>query len=172
MPGIARVDPASLGQGVQSWLGTEGPAWWPHYDEEQGVPVLVVTVAPPQRHNPAATRKSHKYNRHPARRRRATGSEQHGLLTSRAPMGAKTFSWSAPIGRERVRLRAAQCGIMRLTVPYPCPRMRVGRPARGALAAGQPANMRNLPSGNSRSVPSVSNSADMAMNGRITSQSS
>jgi hypothetical protein len=47
-PGIARVDPARLGQGVQSWLGTEGPAWWPHYDEEQGVPVLVVTVAPPQ----------------------------------------------------------------------------------------------------------------------------
>lgn len=47
VPGITRVDPASLGQGVQSWLGTEGPAWWPHYDEEQGVPVLVVTVAPP-----------------------------------------------------------------------------------------------------------------------------
>jgi hypothetical protein len=42
------VDPASLGQGVQSWLGTEGPAWWPHYDEEQGIPVMVVTVAPPQ----------------------------------------------------------------------------------------------------------------------------
>jgi hypothetical protein len=33
---------------VQSWLGTEGPAWWPHYEEEQGVPVLVVTVAAPQ----------------------------------------------------------------------------------------------------------------------------
>jgi hypothetical protein len=48
VPGITRVDPASLGQAVQSWLGTEGPAWWPHYDEEQGVPVLVVTVAPPQ----------------------------------------------------------------------------------------------------------------------------
>jgi hypothetical protein len=48
VPGITKVDPASLGQGVQSWLGTEGPAWWPHYDEEQGVPVLVVTVAPPQ----------------------------------------------------------------------------------------------------------------------------
>src|SRR5215472_12557374 len=48
VPGIARVDTASLGQGVQSWLGTEGPAWWPHYDEEQGVAVLVVTVAPPQ----------------------------------------------------------------------------------------------------------------------------
>jgi hypothetical protein len=48
VPGITRVDPASLGQGVQSWLGTEGPAWWPHYDEEQGVPVLVVTVASPQ----------------------------------------------------------------------------------------------------------------------------
>jgi hypothetical protein len=45
--GITRVDPASHGQGVQSWLGTEGPAWWPHYDEEQGAPVLVV-VAPPQ----------------------------------------------------------------------------------------------------------------------------
>src|SRR5258708_672148 len=26
-PGITPVDPASLGQGVQSWLGTEGPAW-------------------------------------------------------------------------------------------------------------------------------------------------
>jgi len=48
VPGITRVDPASLGQGVQSWLGTEGPAWWPHYDEEQGIPVLVVTVAAPQ----------------------------------------------------------------------------------------------------------------------------
>jgi len=47
-PGITRVDPAVLGQGVQSWLGSEGPAWWPHYDEEQGVPVLVVTVAPPR----------------------------------------------------------------------------------------------------------------------------
>lgn len=48
IPGTARVDPASLGQGVQSWLGTEGPAWWPHYDEAQGFPVLVVTVALPQ----------------------------------------------------------------------------------------------------------------------------
>ena len=48
VPGITRVDPASLGQSVQSWLGTEGPVWWPHYDEEQGVPVLVVTVASPQ----------------------------------------------------------------------------------------------------------------------------
>ena len=48
VPGVTRVDPASLGQGVQSWLGTEGPAWWPHYDEDQGVAVLVVTVAPPQ----------------------------------------------------------------------------------------------------------------------------
>ncbi len=48
VPGITRMDPASLGQGVQSWPGTDGPAWWPHYDEEQGVPVLVVTVAPPQ----------------------------------------------------------------------------------------------------------------------------
>jgi hypothetical protein len=45
---MTRVDPASLGQGMQSWLGTEGPTWWPHFDEEQGVPVLVVTVAPPQ----------------------------------------------------------------------------------------------------------------------------
>jgi hypothetical protein len=48
VPGITRVDPASLGQGVQSWLGTEGPAWWPHYDEDQSVPVLMVTVAAPQ----------------------------------------------------------------------------------------------------------------------------
>jgi hypothetical protein len=47
-PGVIRVDPANLGQAVQSWLGAEGPAWWPHYDEEQGVPVLVVTVAPPE----------------------------------------------------------------------------------------------------------------------------
>lgn len=47
-PGITKVDPASLGQGVQSWLGTEGPAWWPYYDEEQGISVLVVTVAPPE----------------------------------------------------------------------------------------------------------------------------
>lgn len=47
-PGISKVDPALLGQGVQSWLGSEGPAWWPHYDEEMGVPVLVVAVAPPQ----------------------------------------------------------------------------------------------------------------------------
>ena len=46
-PSITRVDPAGLGQGVQSWLGPEGPAWRPHYDEDQGVPVLVVTVAPP-----------------------------------------------------------------------------------------------------------------------------
>jgi len=47
-PGIAKVDPANLGQGVQSFLGTEGPAWWPHYDEEQGVSVLVIVVEPPQ----------------------------------------------------------------------------------------------------------------------------
>jgi hypothetical protein len=47
-PGITKVAPALLGQGVQSWLGSDGPAWWPHYDEELGVPVLVVKVAPPQ----------------------------------------------------------------------------------------------------------------------------
>jgi hypothetical protein len=47
-PGITKVDPALLGQGVQSWLGSDGPAWWPHYDEDLGVPVLVVRVAPPQ----------------------------------------------------------------------------------------------------------------------------
>jgi hypothetical protein len=48
VPGITRVDPANLGQAVQAWLGTEGPAWWPYYDEDQGVPVLVVVVASPQ----------------------------------------------------------------------------------------------------------------------------
>jgi hypothetical protein len=50
VPGITMVDPAILGQGVQSWLSTEGPAWWPHAvsDDETGVSVLVVTVAPPQ----------------------------------------------------------------------------------------------------------------------------
>jgi hypothetical protein len=47
-PGIATADPASLGPGVQSWPGTEDPDLRPHYDEEQGVPVLVVTVAPPE----------------------------------------------------------------------------------------------------------------------------
>src|SRR5260370_41950298 len=45
VPGITRVDPASLGQGVQSWLGTKAPASGPHYDDEQGVPHLVVTIA-------------------------------------------------------------------------------------------------------------------------------
>jgi hypothetical protein len=47
-PGIARVDPANLGQGIQAWLGTDGPAWWPYYDEHDGVSVLVVAVAPPK----------------------------------------------------------------------------------------------------------------------------
>jgi hypothetical protein len=48
VPGISKVDPANLSQAVQAWLGTEGPAWWPYYDEDMGVPVLVVVVAPPR----------------------------------------------------------------------------------------------------------------------------
>jgi hypothetical protein len=38
VPGMIKVDPANPGQAVQAWLGTEGPACWPCYDEDMGVP--------------------------------------------------------------------------------------------------------------------------------------
>ena len=44
--GITTEDPAGLGQGVPSWLGSEGPAWWPYYHDEHDVLVLVVVTTP------------------------------------------------------------------------------------------------------------------------------
>ena len=86
VPGITRVDPAILGQGVQSWLGTEGPAWWPHYDEEQGVPVLVVTVAAATA-RPADIYAAQGPDSHDSRRRLQGVSGRHDLRPVPRPDG-------------------------------------------------------------------------------------
>src|SRR5258708_4569306 len=40
LPGITPVDGAVLVQGVQPYVGSQGIAWTPHYDEVDGVTVL------------------------------------------------------------------------------------------------------------------------------------
>jgi hypothetical protein len=46
--GVTAVDPAQLSQGIQPYLGSEGPAWSPQYVQEAGVTVLVIVVEPPK----------------------------------------------------------------------------------------------------------------------------
>jgi hypothetical protein len=46
--GIRAADPADLSQGIDAFLGPERPAWTMHYDDRDGLPVLVITVAAPQ----------------------------------------------------------------------------------------------------------------------------
>jgi hypothetical protein len=44
LPGITPIDPSQLDQGVQPYLGPDGPAWSPQYVQEADVTVLVITV--------------------------------------------------------------------------------------------------------------------------------
>jgi hypothetical protein len=46
--GVAEVDPAILDQGIQAYLGSEGPAWGMSYLRKDAVSVLVITVEPPR----------------------------------------------------------------------------------------------------------------------------
>src|SRR5258708_7188798 len=46
--GVTAIDPSDLDQGLQPYLGPEGPAWSPHYVQDGGVTVLVITVEPPR----------------------------------------------------------------------------------------------------------------------------
>jgi hypothetical protein len=46
--GVTAVDPSQLSQGIQPYLGSEGPAWSPQYVQEAGVTVLVIVVEPPE----------------------------------------------------------------------------------------------------------------------------
>lgn len=45
--GVAEVDPAVLDQGIQAYLGSEGPAWGMSYVHKGAASVLVITVEPP-----------------------------------------------------------------------------------------------------------------------------
>lgn len=47
-PGITPIDPSQLDQGVQPYLGPDGPAWSPQYVQEAGATVLVMTVERPE----------------------------------------------------------------------------------------------------------------------------
>ena len=53
--GITEADPADLSQGIDTFLGPDRPSWTMHYDDRSGLPVLVLTVAPPQSGDPAFT---------------------------------------------------------------------------------------------------------------------
>jgi hypothetical protein len=46
--GVTEIDPAALGQGLQPYLGSEGPSWGMAYVRAEGKPVLVITVEPPK----------------------------------------------------------------------------------------------------------------------------
>ena len=47
--GVEAADPADLSQGIEAFLGPElGPLWTMHYDDRDGLLVLVVTVAAPR----------------------------------------------------------------------------------------------------------------------------
>jgi hypothetical protein len=46
--GVPGIDPAKLDDGIQAYLGSEGPTWGPQVIDRQGKSVLVVTVEPPQ----------------------------------------------------------------------------------------------------------------------------
>lgn len=46
--GVAEVDPAILSQGMDSYLGTDGPSWAVQYIQNDGKSVLIVSVEPPR----------------------------------------------------------------------------------------------------------------------------
>jgi hypothetical protein len=46
--GITPIDPSQLDQGVQHYLGPDGPAWSLQYVQEAGATVLVITVERPE----------------------------------------------------------------------------------------------------------------------------
>ncbi len=46
--GVAEVDPAEIGSGVQSYLGSDGPRWGMQYVNLDETPVLVTTAEPPR----------------------------------------------------------------------------------------------------------------------------
>src|ERR1022692_3716789 len=46
--GVDEIDPAVLSQGIQRYLGAEGPGWGAQYVHHHGKSVLVVTVEPPR----------------------------------------------------------------------------------------------------------------------------
>jgi hypothetical protein len=48
VPGVTPVDPSQLDQGVQPYLGPDGPAWSPQYVQEAGATVLVITAERPE----------------------------------------------------------------------------------------------------------------------------
>jgi hypothetical protein len=48
LPGITPIDPSQLDQGVQPYLGPDGPAWSLQYVQEAGAIVLVITVERPE----------------------------------------------------------------------------------------------------------------------------
>lgn len=54
-PGISAADPADLSQGINAFLGPDRPSWTMHYDDRDGLPVLVLTVAAPRLGDPAFT---------------------------------------------------------------------------------------------------------------------
>ena len=53
--GVPVADPADLSQGIDSFLGPERPSWTMHYGNRAGLPVLIVTAAPPQPGDPVFT---------------------------------------------------------------------------------------------------------------------
>ena len=53
--GITAADPADLSQGIDAFLGPDRPSWTMHYDDRDGLPVLVLTVAAPRSGDPAFT---------------------------------------------------------------------------------------------------------------------
>ena|ERR1039457_4401396 len=53
--GVEAADPADLSQGIDTFLGPERPSWTMHYDDRDGLPVLVVTVAAPRPGDPVFT---------------------------------------------------------------------------------------------------------------------
>jgi hypothetical protein len=46
--GVEETDPAVVGQGIQPFLGSDGPGWSMQYVQYNGMPVLVVIVEPPR----------------------------------------------------------------------------------------------------------------------------
>jgi hypothetical protein len=46
--GVTEIDPAALGQGVQPYLGSDGPSWGMAYVPAASKSVLVITVERPQ----------------------------------------------------------------------------------------------------------------------------
>ena len=47
-PGVSRIDPAEITDGLELYLGVDGPQWNHHYVEYHGCDVLIVSVIPPK----------------------------------------------------------------------------------------------------------------------------